>query len=250
MWDTWASTQTGLNASRRVMAERRRDRYEGRACHVCECRTNILPLFLWFPEQKQTYGAHTQVYPALTRAHARCFDTTACAARVAKRDERGRLRSSRIYLSSRPGRPAECAREGHCGWCGEPMWRVNKAGDTVPDRTRNYHRAERDERDCRKEADGEYCFSARTALKWDARNRGETELRCVDCGGVCWCAKSESPNDDAEYNGREWMEWQADHEIPLEDGGEHVIENLRCRCTPCHGAKTAREAGRRASARR
>lgn len=225
-------------------AERWRDRYEGRACSSCECRSNILPLWLWFPEQTTEWG---QVHPARAHARARCFDSTACRARIVKREERGRLRSSRIYLSHRPGEPEQCEQPGHCGWCGEPMWRVNKAGETKPDRTRNYHRAERGERDCRKEADGSYCFSARTALKWEARNRGETELHCADCGALCWRAKADSPND--EYNGREFEEWQADHDIPIEDGGEHVIENLRPRCTPCHKAKTAREAADRAQAR-
>lgn len=38
--------------------------------------------------------------------------------------------------------------------------------------------------------------------------------------------------------------WECDHLIELVDGGTDEIENLRCRCLPCHRLKTA--AARRA----
>lgn len=67
---------------------------------------------------------------------------------------------------------------------------------------------------------------------WDANvavdRRGDT--CCATCG-------SEGP-------------WEADHEVALEDGGEHTLANLRRRCVPCHRAKTAAENSARAAARR
>jgi 5-methylcytosine-specific restriction endonuclease McrA len=114
------------------------------------------------------------------------------------------------------------------------MYRVNKDGETVLDRTRSYHNADRTERDCRTEHSQSYTFDARWALLYAARLVGATELRCVDCDARC----SDLTN---LYAGDGCVSWEADHELPLEDGGEHVIENLRCRCVPCHSAKTAHE---------
>lgn len=37
--------------------------------------------------------------------------------------------------------------------------------------------------------------------------------------------------------------WECDHLVALSDGGSNTTENLRCRCIPCHHAKTA--SGRR-----
>lgn len=73
---------------------------------------------------------------------------------------------------------------------------------------------------------------------------------CADCGVVC-IEKAEGDHPWAKYGSRhEVTLWEADHEIPLEDGGPHAVENLRCRCVPCHRRKTAREATERAECRR
>lgn len=50
---------------------------------------------------------------------------------------------------------------------------------------------------------------------------------CVDCGHVS--ASNE-----------------IDHDTPLEQGGKNEQSNYRVRCTPCHAAKSALEAGKRA----
>jgi hypothetical protein len=196
------------------------------------------------------------------------------------------LRAGRIVVTTRPGTPEDCAREGHCGWCGEPMFRVNKAGETVPDRLRGYHRAERGERGCRDEVDGSSCWSARVAVRVRAKLAGERVLRCVDCGmaceqlyprtddALCVCGHPRSEHAQGRLAGRDvlcrhgcdaccsgWaaytsgfrlaaIYWEADHEVPLIDGGAHVIEKLRCRCGECHRAKTVREAKARAVRRR
>lgn len=47
---------------------------------------------------------------------------------------------------------------------------------------------------------------------------------------------------------RKW--WEADHIIPLIDGGENDMANIRTLCIPCHKTVTREAAGRRARARR
>jgi len=45
-------------------------------------------------------------------------------------------------------------------------------------------------------------------------------------------------------------EWEADHRVPLIDGGGLELSNVQTLCVPCHRTKTAREAAARARARR
>ena len=47
---------------------------------------------------------------------------------------------------------------------------------------------------------------------------------------------------------RSW--WEADHIIPLSEGGADTLENLRTLCLPCHRDETAKSAGRRAKSER
>lgn len=44
--------------------------------------------------------------------------------------------------------------------------------------------------------------------------------------------------------------WEADHAIPLIEGGSYELDNLRTLCVPCHKAQTAALAERLARARR
>lgn len=44
--------------------------------------------------------------------------------------------------------------------------------------------------------------------------------------------------------------WEADHIVPVVEGGTHALENLRTLCVPCHKGQTKLLAGRRARARR
>lgn len=50
----------------------------------------------------------------------------------------------------------------------------------------------------------------------------------------------------------EWQRarWEADHTVPLVEGGSRDPENLRTLCRPCHKCQTAALAARRAEARR
>ena len=69
------------------------------------------------------------------------------------------------------------------------------------------------------------------SLVW-ARDRGA----CALCPAVC---------------GRQGHEWQADHVVPVaEGGGSCGLSGYRTLCTACHRAETAKLAARRAAARR
>lgn len=151
-----------------------------------------------------------------------CVAAAACEARVAKRRDRAQQRGARLVLEepAAPGAP-----KGTCRWCGE---RIVLVGDGAARRgSRRYHRGdehEAGERDCHHEWLRSYTNDAWRAIEL----RGDEA--CADCGSTSW--------------------WEADHEVALEDGGEHTLANLVRRCEPCHRAKTAREARARAARRR
>lgn len=123
-------------------------------------------------------------------------------------------------------------------------------------------------RDCAGDASGSYRYDARSALRWVARVVFQMDvLACVDCGVVVEERRRQEDGsfvwvelwrDRATFDEvrMRWVpdaaapKWEADHEVPLEDGGEHSIWNLRVRCVSCHWAKTGREATARAAARR
>jgi hypothetical protein len=172
-------------------------------------------------------------------------------------------------------------RPGCCRWCGDPIELVDP-GD-YRRRARTIHRGDEHEagdRDCRGEYLGSSTWDARYAVRWAARARGEVHLACVDCGVVVeemtdagrrqterhagniiyWrglqTAVVYPPDPRVPPGGRAVTVatgvpgWEAEHEVPIIDGGEHVLANLRCRCVPCHRAKTTREAVERAARRR
>lgn len=61
-------------------------------------------------------------------------------------------------------------------------------------------------------------------------------------GGICALCR-----EDCGTGGRKW---EADHAVPLIEGGSYELDNLRTLCVPCHRAETKALAGRRAQARR
>lgn len=215
------------------------ERGRGLECWDCGRRTGLLSIRTRHP----THPARRAEYPeGVYGGRAKCLDVAACDARVAKAEERARTRSTQIILATRPGDADACAFVGNCSWCGETMYRPDKPG--VVDGRRSYHRAEHGERDCRKEKNDSYAYEPREALLIVARLAGESELRCVDCDALC------ARIGNGARDGRDLVPWEADHDVPLEDGGEHAIENLRCRCAGCHRTKTGRENAARARARR
>lgn len=44
--------------------------------------------------------------------------------------------------------------------------------------------------------------------------------------------------------------WEADHILPLVEGGSHALDNLRVLCVPCHVKVTSELAGRIAKRRK
>jgi 5-methylcytosine-specific restriction endonuclease McrA len=114
---------------------------------------------------------------------------------------------------------------GRCVWCGEPIELVDP--DDYRRRARTRHRGDEYEvgdRNCHRAFMRSYVFSERELIEV----RGDPE--CVDCGST----------------GR----WEADHDVPLWDGGEHCSSNIVRRCVPCHREKTRQEASARAARRR
>lgn len=113
-----------------------------------------------------------------------------------------------------------------CSWCGEPIELVDPERDyRRRSRARHYgDEYEVGDRDCTRQFLRSYVFSERSLIEV----RGDPE--CIDCG-------STGP-------------WEADHDVPLWDGGEHCSSNIVRRCVPCHREKTKREATERAARRR
>lgn len=66
-------------------------------------------------------------------------------------------------------------------------------------------------------------------------------------GGVCAACPPGTPPCDTTANPEAW---EADHIVPLIDGGEHSMANLQTLCLPHHKEKTAQEASARAAERR
>ncbi len=134
----------------------------------------------------------------------------------------GRVTDRGLVWLAEPKAPD--APPGTCQWCGEPIVMHPTANGNHRRRVR--HKGDAYEigvRNCDREFRWALCFSARELIE----KRGDPV--CVDCGS------SDRP-------------WDADHIVPLGDGGAHHRDNLARRCRrPCHAEKTAREATERAA---
>ncbi len=124
---------------------------------------------------------------------------------------------------------------GLCAWCGQPIDLADPTDYRRAKRTR--HRGDEHEvgggngfdtppgRNCQREYNRSTVWNARALVIL----RGDP--CCVDCGQTdCY--------------------WEADHRIPLCDGGSHDPTNIERRCEKCHARKTAAEAKLRAERRR
>ena len=124
-------------------------------------------------------------------------------------------------------------------------------------------------RNCDREFRQSMCWSGQNALRWQAwkessdKNtvRSETlpqferflkaneyAVYCIDCGDLCETGFVYVPKKRIGFTTRNrtvYKKWEADHEIEIQDGGAHTLENLKPRCACCHDAKTRREAARR-----
>lgn len=76
--------------------------------------------------------------------------------------------------------------------------------------------------------------------------------------GVCaLCAVQCRARVDRIWDGRRWIDpragvpvWEADHAVPICEGGALALENLRTLCRPCHVRATAELRARLAAKRR
>lgn len=134
---------------------------------------------------------------------------------------------------------------GRCMWCGLMIELVDPSDHRRARRC--YHRGdahERGDRNCLGEMRGSRCWSARDALLWVARHKHDGRAWCAACGLVVAQMTAGRPGGECAEP------WEADHIVPLEDGGAHELANFQALCTPCHVAKTAAEASARAERRR
>lgn len=148
-------------------------------------------------------------------------------------------------------------RKGLCCWCGRPVQKPRRDW-------------------CSQRCVDEYRSFEPAALRADcyARDRGFCRLCHRDLGGlehfmrrmISRAKRAEwhperVPPDLAE-RARRWGRlirrlridpyrlWEADHKIPVVEGGLNCLANLRTLCLPCHKSETRKLAARRAKARR
>lgn len=109
--------------------------------------------------------------------------------------------------------------------CGKPVLK----GDGSPNTRRTWHQGESwDERNCVQDYMLHFQNVARDAV-WK-RDQGI----CRTCGS----------------RGDFWGGWEADHIVPLVDGGSYGMENLQTLCPKHHREKTSRENAVRARRRK
>lgn len=226
------------------------------------------PLVRREPRQVEAMRGMT---PVARRGGGLCLLTAECEAivqrRKVKQEQRGKLPKDATL------KKLHKAERGRCKWCGERVYRVNKNGHVVVDLRRMWHLGRTVHPDAEPEPD---CLREYSAQGFTFRD--QVGLRdkgvCASCGRDCeaerraweslrpskawdaedaadWYSKAFEERD-AEH--REWLEqepvgWQADHIVPLEDDGEHLLANAQTLCGPCHVVKTARENSERARRR-
>lgn len=244
-----ASRQTppssSLPETRCSPVEWRESRYSDR-CMWCKSKTAML-VYSVRPIRipARSYGiAGTVDRPAqrYSRLSAVCLDEAACKARRDKVYANRQARSGNLRWAMSRFERADLPK-GSCRWCGEPIVFVEGTDYRVKRRER--HRSDEHEvgdRNCRREHDRTFAATPRDLIY----HRGDP--CCVDCGDT---GMRRQKNEDGSWG--EWYEsgeWEADHVIPVEDGGPHTPTNICRRCVRCHRAKTNAENRARAERRR
>lgn len=118
------------------------------------------------------------------------------------------------HRSRRATIPHSDAPYGTCRWCGDAILR----DDGTPNRRRNWHP------ECVEEYKNSWPHEWRRAV-------GERD------GGVCAACPAGTPPHER---------WEADHVLPLIDGGDWSLGNAQTLCRAHHREKTAAENSRRA----
>lgn len=214
--------------------------HAGKRCNDCAHKKPLLVVVMVYPPDHPWRPNH--VYMPI----ARCVDREGCATRVerqraarSKLSLRARVRS-KLFVLEEPKAPD--AKPPYCAWCGEKIVLADPvAGYRFAQR--RYHRGDEHEigdRNCVSEYNRSRTWDARTAVERIEREKHGV-VACRECGLIVAGADPMS--------GEDCHPWEADHIVPLEDGGEHELENLQPLCVPHHREKTAREnAARRRAA--
>jgi hypothetical protein len=217
-------------------------------CRNCGARSTIR--VIWVSQIRREartdtpYAAWNHPAERWSVADEACLDTDACEARKKRAYEQRSRRSGTLrWVQSRFEAPGLDLPKGTCRWCGEQIVYTADADYRVKSRQR--HRGDEHEvgdRDCRREHNRSYAFSGRELV----------QLRGDPC--CVWCGQAEVWVEDpnSEFRDGWWHngDWEADHVVPLEDGGAHCPTNIARCCCDCHKAKTARENAARREARR
>lgn len=173
-----------------------------------------------------------------------CADEEACWAwQNARRAKRNRRQG--LFILERPAAPD--ARPPFCKWCGTLIELADP--EDYRRRQRGYHRGDAHEtgsRDCLTLFLRSRTYEPRQAV-WHREVKAHGRLACHSCGTVCAEPDPERPHN--RFIGSEPESWEADHRVPLEDGGAHELDNLQPLCLRCHRAKSAAEARARAERR-
>ena len=145
----------------------------------------------------------------------------------------------RVTAHRRPRIPFSDAPQGTCRWCGQAILHETGPKKGKRNNRRRWHQPcvdtynESDPREAR-----------RSVRK---RDRGH----CANCHIDTYALRRKLKGRGSHRKLRElgfkprMSLWELDHIVPLIDGGGHEPANLQTLCTPCHKAKTAREASAR-----
>ncbi len=108
-----------------------------------------------------------------------------------------------------------------CGWCGTPVSgrRISWCSDAC---VQDYLIAKGNQSACRK-----HCWAKDRGVCQECRTDVNKHRRAL-------VAKF----GDVPANQRDRIKWEADHIVPLVEGGEHKAANLRTLCRHCHKAAT------------
>lgn len=216
-------------------------------CYWCR-RSSVQLLYTVRTRPTFTYGEDgptggTRVLSAV------CFDSADCDAHQARKRELSDRRRGVTFILQEPPLEGKWRGRGFCRWCGDAI--VLKDPSEYRRLAREYHRGdqfEEGDRNCQHEWWGSYTSEGRFAVV--ARDiRDHDRVFCAGCGVVC-VEKAEGDHAWSRFGQvHELATWEADHRIPLEDGGAHALDNLQCLCVDCHRAKTGRENRERAERR-
>jgi len=133
------------------------------------------------------------------------------------------------------------APRGQCRWCGELIFHPSGDKRGEVDRRRRWHP------ECVDIYNASDPSEARRMLR--KRDRGRCAVCRLDTNRLRRQVRGRGRTRklrELGFKPRQSL-WEADHILPLIDGGGHGLDNLQTLCTPCHKQKTADEARARAA---